>query len=783
MGKEINIKRIWLAWIVAVAIAVGIWPGAGFAAVSDGDKATVDYTNLITDINGNTYLNPDYPSVNQKRYLLQIVGEADRYCYCIDPGTDLAASGSKLTATSIHGSHTYWSGLSKKKKQGVTLAAMYGWRSNAKISQVEPELIGRVTEDDVWYATQCIIWEYIRGYRTSPTDRDNNFYYNHLKNRSAEIAYKWILTQMKHHTDTWSFAKRMTDSDTVGPAHMLYYNQSTGNYSAVLKDTNEIEYGMKSITPSSVSIKRNGYNYTVSVDSSLGTGHEDVVFSKKIDYNEQPSFVWEQSNKQVMYTGSEDLIDWTFRITTEEWGRIGIEKVYMKGEGYGVEPDNNAVETPEPGIEFLVMNHAKFKSKYGELYGDTPVGENDTYADRAKAVYEALPEYSQTERCKDKLKTGADGKAQTVALSPGKYWVVQVSGSDDKWDIEPFEVEIPEGKVAGTVKQVKLENEVVGQKIKILKQDAESGIQIEEAGAAFKIRDKKTGKFIKMGQKSATDTFITDASGVVVLPQTLKAGEYELVEISAPYGYALNETPIEFKIDNRCEKGGEILLVMKDTAQKGIIRIFKNGITYDKSSGVLKISEAPLANVEFDIIADEDIETADGSLRAAKDEVVDTIMTDENGQAVSRELYLGRYRIVEKAIYEEDENGELVESIDSDWLMLAECFVTFEYDESQEPVISIDKQIDNKRVLYPTVENKTKIIKITNNDFNKEVNVSREKNISKENSVNRVNHIKNVTYPSTPKTGDLGIAKWPLAVMLLAAFILLISMVIRRKNP
>jgi uncharacterized surface anchored protein len=54
-----------------------------------------------------------------------------------------------------------------------------------------------------------------------------------------------------------------------------------------------------------------------------------------------------------------------------------------------------------------------------------------------------------------------------------------------------------------------------------------------------------------------------------------------------------------------------------------------------------------LPDAVFEIRALEDIYTGDGTLRVAKDEIVDIITTDENGVATSSELYIGKYTISE----------------------------------------------------------------------------------------------------------------------------------------
>ena len=94
--------------------------------------------------------------------------------------------------------------------------------------------------------------------------------------------------------------------------------------------------------------------------------------------------------------------------------------------------------------------------------------------------------------------------------------------------------------------------------------------------------------------------------------------------------------------------------------QKGIIHITKTGevfATVAEMDGVDKdgaeIMYQPVYEIRglegatYEIRAAEDIYTPDGTLRAAKGDVVDTITTAGNGIASSKELYLGKYEICE----------------------------------------------------------------------------------------------------------------------------------------
>lgn len=94
----------------------------------------------------------------------------------------------------------------------------------------------------------------------------------------------------------------------------------------------------------------------------------------------------------------------------------------------------------------------------------------------------------------------------------------------------------------------------------------------------------------------------------------------------------------------------------KDMPQKGKIQIEKTGEEFVSvnESGEENKMYAPVydvkgkAGAEYEIIAVEDIITGDGTVREKAGEVVDVITTDETGRATSKELYLGKYKVVEK---------------------------------------------------------------------------------------------------------------------------------------
>lgn len=149
------------------------------------------------------------------------------------------------------------------------------------------------------------------------------------------------------------------------------------------------------------------------------------------------------------------------------------------------------------------------------------------------------------------------------------------------------------------------------------------------------------------------DVFYTNAEGSLVTPEKLSFGKgYSIVEVQAPYGYVLDETPVYFDVteDNSTEESGVTVVKVDkpNMAQKGTITVGKTGEVFfgvsviggvDESGNELPTIYQPqyekrgLPGAVYEIIAAEDIITQDGTVRNQKGEVVDTVTTEETGTA------------------------------------------------------------------------------------------------------------------------------------------------------
>lgn len=300
------------------------------------------------------------------------------------------------------------------------------------------------------------------------------------------------------------------------------------------------------------------------------------------------------------------------------------------------------IETPEKGAEFQV--YLKSSGSY------------------AKA----------TESERDTLVCDEYGFAETKDLPYGTYTVHQTKGWNGTEFISDFDVFISENNK--TYKYL-INNASLESYVKIVKVDSETGKQIPYAGAGFQIYDPDGNKVtMKYTYPTVTEieTFYTNSEGYLITPETLPYGKgYSVVEVQAPYGYILDSTPVYFDItaENTSEENGVTIVKAekKNTPQKGTITVEKTGEIFSNVTAVgggytdengndvalptiyqPEYSVSGLSGAVFEIYADENITTPDGTVRYTKDTLVDAITTGEKGTATSKQIYLGKYRVVEK---------------------------------------------------------------------------------------------------------------------------------------
>lgn len=323
---------------------------------------------------------------------------------------------------------------------------------------------------------------------------------------------------------------------------------------------------------------------------------------------------------------------------------IGVTEDILKGKIAIIKHTDDGstkIETPEKGAEFQVY------LKSSGSYTKAKESERDTLV---------CDEY---------------GFAETKDLPYGTYTVHQTKGWNGTEFIADFDVFISENNK--TYKYL-INNASLESYVKIVKVDSETGKQIPYAGAGFQIYDPDGNKVtMKYTYPTVTEieTFYTNSEGYLITPETLPYGKgYSVVEVQAPYGYILDSTPVYFDItaEKTNEENGVAIVKTekKNTPQKGTITVEKTGEIFSNVTAVgggytdengndvalptiyqPEYSVSGLSGAVFEIYADENITTPDGTVRYTKDTLVDAITTGEKGTATSKQLCLGKYRVVE----------------------------------------------------------------------------------------------------------------------------------------
>ena len=351
--------------------------------------------------------------------------------------------------------------------------------------------------------------------------------------------------------------------------------------------------------------------------------------------------------------------DWTIREITPSEGYLldkTIHKVGAEPKHFTIEHNLVANDVTEQVMKgnIAIIKH----TDDGETKIETPENgaEFEVYLKSSGSFEKADKDERDTIVCDE------NGFAQTKDMPYGVYIVHQTKGWEGRELMKDFDVFISQD---GQTYRYLINNANFESYIKVVKVDAETGKTISYAGAGFQIYDpagNKVSMTFTYPTPTTIDTFYTDADGQLVTPEKLDYGKgYSLVEVQAPYGYVLDSTPVSFDVteENSTQEGGITLIKVDkpNMAQKGTISVEKTGevffgvnVSGEEDEDVIYqpvYKVKGLAGAVYEITADEDVITPDGTLRYHKGDVVDTVTTDEDGTAKSKELYLGKYTVVE----------------------------------------------------------------------------------------------------------------------------------------
>ena len=263
---------------------------------------------------------------------------------------------------------------------------------------------------------------------------------------------------------------------------------------------------------------------------------------------------------------------------------------------------------------------------------------------------------------RDHLVTNKRGYAKTKALPYGIYVLEQTKGKEGYEIKGAIEFEIDGTEDIQNPPPLTLSDRPILYRLRILKTDRETGKTITLAHTSFKLKDangETVRQTVHYPTEKEIDTFTTDETGGVTLPETLRWGLYYIEEISAPEGYLIQTESLPVMIGHDGDEPGqtyELNIEMQDEPVKGQILVKKTGdmlVGFETVDAYGYAVQKPvyeqrnLAGAVFELRAAEEIVGRDGTAWYGEGELVDTIITTAGGEDASKLLPLGGYTLTE----------------------------------------------------------------------------------------------------------------------------------------
>lgn len=305
---------------------------------------------------------------------------------------------------------------------------------------------------------------------------------------------------------------------------------------------------------------------------------------------------------------------------------------------------------------------------------------------------------------KTEMFTDAKGYACSIPLPYGTYLVKETTTPHNYKPVDDFIVTISENHPdEPQIWRILLDDEFKA-KLKIVKKDDETKRPVLAAGTEFKIYDLDHKKYVEQVTTYPITvthkSYFTDSQGYLILPNNLSIGHYRIEEVTAPDGYTLNQNYVEIAVDSNTayqmdSVSGDVVIEVdyENHPVKGKLAVYKKGEMLAGFNKDFIYEEQFLKDAVFEVYAAEDIyspdyqKDADGNriVVYAKDTLVTTITTGEDGMAVAENLPLGAYRVTEKTAPE----GFVLNPEDSE--------VVFVYEDQDTPVVEQEVTVGDER--------------------------------------------------------------------------------------
>jgi hypothetical protein len=585
----------------AMLIMAMILPIFSFAAPKEGDLCTTDYVGTLVGSDGGYYYragqqksiqyNEDGTTESfvhenfdgpRKHYLIKPDGQGDYYGYCVEQG--LSYPDANRYSSDGWENDKYFSSLPLNVRNGIMLATIFGRQPNKEVP------VAGCNDDDWYWATQVVIWEYQQQLRSTPTKLSSNglvtgdYFRSTLEGRPAEKCYNYILASMAEYQKLPSFASAKQET---APMNILQWDGRETFWRLTVRDENGIDAALFSNNPN-IKIQKNGSEYVFTSTKALT--EQTISLKKQIALPSHDMLIWGgNSNTQAIATGTGDPLAFYMRVRTERPGNFELQKISEDNSIAGISfrlTDENGQTfdfvTDEKGViqaqlypgtyelsEQVIEKYRTVDDRIIQILedGTTKVGVenilkkgmiqvkkslNDTstgiVVDEIGALFQIysaeFEDYDMAPaELKDLITTDELGMCTSKELPLGDYVIRQVE-KEGNITVSP-DVRVSITTDLQTI-SVALDNHCQLCKLQVFKTNnvntplAEAVFSVK---AATDILGPDGSIFYETG--ATVDTIITDGNGLAKT-KWLYPGHYQIEEIQAPKGYELPEDKIAF---------------------------------------------------------------------------------------------------------------------------------------------------------------------------------------------------------------------------------------------
>lgn len=626
-----------------------------------------------------TFINKEKGSTKKYQQLAVITRKSDnQFVYCIEPGTPLD---SNEIYTGQDYDQAYVANMTQSQWRRIQLLAYYGYGySDSEVNHTDLK----------WYSvTQFMIWQTVpHGYDIYFADSLNG---NRISKYTSEMAEMEALLSKHYATPDFGATNfetvigqtlKLTDNSGV----LSKYEVTSNSFISSSKSGNDLYLTATAVGNTNISLTKKDVKYSHPTIVYVKSGTQDVVqvgsydpIDTKINVNILGGKITAEKldSKTLSYKplGDAKLTGAVYGVYNENDVRVGqvtignnnkgtsdylpsLGRFYLKeeisGKGYQLDTTmywfeltkDNLYPTLKVFEDVIEVDVELFKvfanGQTGILTGEPNI-EFEFYLISSGELYTTG-------------KTNEKGKLK-VTLPYGKWRVHQKNTSLNHEKVDDFEITVNEN-TENPYYQL-LSNAPITAKLKVLKIDKDSQKVIIREGLKFKIKNLDTNEYVKQTITYPTaqtiEVFEMDKNGVIITPYALSCGRYQLEEVEEQQieGYLWNSEPLIFEIGENSkftedEQYGTLLeLKFANEQVKGELNVNKVGEKVIIEDGSFRYEEIKLDGVHYELYADEDIYSQDGTRIYKKNDLVKDFYT-KNGFYKVTGLYLGKYCLKEK---------------------------------------------------------------------------------------------------------------------------------------